>query len=64
MVKFSKLINKLKIAIVFTIPIFIIAMADMFEKNPLKTIPTMASVVARVPLLMNCGFDYTKVLHA
>ena len=36
----------------------------VFEKNPLKTIPTMASVVARVPLLMNCGFDYTKVLHA
>ena len=36
----------------------------VFEKNPLKTIPTMASVVARVPLLMDCGFNYTKVLHA
>ncbi|MCH2021779.1 MAG: heavy metal translocating P-type ATPase [Saprospiraceae bacterium] len=34
----QELINKLKIAIVFTIPIFIIAMADMFEKNPLTNV--------------------------
>ena len=33
----------------------------VFEKHPLKTVPSMASVLARVPLLMNCGFDYTKV---
>ena len=36
----------------------------VFEKNPLKIVPTMASVLARIPLLMNCGYDYTKVLHA
>jgi acyl dehydratase len=26
-------------------------------------VPTMASVLARVPLLRDCGFDYSKVLH-
>ena len=36
----------------------------VFERNPLKTVPTMASVLARIPLLKDCGYDYTKVLHA
>jgi len=36
----------------------------VFEKNPLKTVPTMASVLAPIPLLKDCGYDYTKVLHA
>lgn len=29
----------------------------------LKTVPSMASVLARVPLLKDCGYDYSKVLH-
>ena len=29
----------------------------------LKTVPSMATVLARVPLLKDCGFDYTKVVH-
>ena len=29
----------------------------------LKTVPSMATVLTRVPLLKDCGFDYTKVLH-
>jgi acyl dehydratase len=29
----------------------------------LKTVPSMGSVLARVPLLKDCGFDYSKVLH-
>ncbi len=36
----------------------------VFERNPLKTVPTMASVLAPIPLLKDCGYDYTKVLHA
>lgn len=35
----------------------------VFEQPGLKTVPTMASVLARVPLLRDCGFDYSKVLH-
>jgi acyl dehydratase len=35
----------------------------VFEQPGLKTVPTMASVLARVPLLRDCGFDYAKVLH-
>ena len=29
----------------------------------LKTAPSMATVLARVPLLKDCGYDYTKVVH-
>lgn len=35
----------------------------VFELPALKTVPTMASVLARVPLLKDCGYDYTRVLH-
>ena len=35
----------------------------VFEKGELKTVPSMASVLARVPLLKDCGYDYSKVLH-
>ena len=33
------------------------------EQPALKTVPTMATVLARIPLLKDCGFDYSKVLH-
>jgi acyl dehydratase len=29
----------------------------------LKTVPSMATVLTRVPLLKDCGYDYTKVVH-
>jgi len=35
----------------------------VFEQPFLKTVPSMASVLARVPLLKDCGYDYTKVVH-
>jgi len=35
----------------------------VFEQPRLKTVPSMASVLARVPLLKDCGYDYTKVVH-
>jgi acyl dehydratase len=35
----------------------------VFEQPFLKTVPSMASVLGRVPLLKDCGYDYTKVLH-
>ena len=35
----------------------------VFEQGGLKTVPSMASVLARVPLLKDCGYDYSKVLH-
>src|SRR5688572_22722576 len=35
----------------------------VFESGELKTVPSMASVLARVPLLKDCGYDYSKVLH-
>ena len=35
----------------------------VFEQPALKTVPSMASVLARVPLLKDCGYDYTKVVH-
>jgi len=38
-------------------------LAYVFELPSLKTVPSMASVLARVPLLKDCGYDYTKVLH-
>jgi acyl dehydratase len=38
-------------------------LAYVFEQPGLKTVPTMAAVLARVPLLKDCGWDYSKVLH-
>ena len=35
----------------------------VFETPALKTVPTMASVLTRIPLLRDCGYDYTKVVH-
>ena len=35
----------------------------VFEQGGLKTVPTMASVLTRVALLKDCGYDYTKVVH-
>ena len=32
---YQKLMNKMKISVLFTVPIFLIAMADLFAKNPL-----------------------------
>lgn len=37
----------------------------VFERGHLKTVPTMAAVLGRGgALLRDCGWDYTKVLHA
>jgi acyl dehydratase len=40
-------------------------LAYVFERPgvALKTVPSMATVLTRVPLLKDCGYDYTKVLH-
>jgi len=38
-------------------------LAYVFEQPALKTVPTMASVLARIPLLRDSGYDYSKVLH-
>ena len=40
-------------------------LAYVFERPgaALKTVPSLATVLARVPLLKDCGFDYSKVLH-
>ena len=38
-------------------------LAYTFEKSKLKTIASMATVLQRVPLLKDCGYDYTKVVH-
>ena len=38
-------------------------LAFVFEQPGLKAVPTMATVLTRVPLLRDCGFDYSKVLH-
>lgn len=38
-------------------------LAYTFEKRTLKTVPTMASVLTRMPLLKDCGYDYSRVLH-
>ncbi len=35
----------------------------VYELPALRTVPTLASVLARVPLLKDCGYDYAKVLH-
>jgi acyl dehydratase len=40
-------------------------LAYVFEQpgKQLKTVPSMATVLTRVPLLKDCGYDYTKVVH-
>lgn len=38
-------------------------LAYTFERSKLKTVPTLATVLTRVPLLKDCGYDYTKVVH-
>ncbi len=38
-------------------------LAFTFERNKLKTVASMATVIQRVPLLKDCGYDYTKVVH-
>ena len=35
----------------------------VFERDTLRTVPSMASVLGRIPLLKDCGYDYTRVLH-
>jgi acyl dehydratase len=35
----------------------------VFEQPTLKTVPSMATVLTRVPLLKDCGYDYSKVVH-
>ncbi len=38
-------------------------LAYTFERQKLKTIASMATVLQRVPLLKDCGYDYSKVVH-
>ena len=38
-------------------------LAYTFERDTLKTVPSMAAVLTRMPLLKDCGYDYSKVLH-
>jgi acyl dehydratase len=38
-------------------------LAYTFEKVKLKTVASMATVLQRVPLLKDCGYDYGKVVH-
>ena len=35
----------------------------VFERGALRTLPSMASVLANVPILKDCGYDYSRVLH-
>jgi len=35
----------------------------VFEQQPLKTVPTMASMLLPSSFLSDCGWDYGKVLH-
>ena len=35
----------------------------VFEQPALKTVPSLATVLTRMPILKDCGFDYTKVVH-
>ena len=35
----------------------------VFERGALRTLPSMATVLAPVPLLKECGWDYRRVLH-
>ena len=34
-----------------------------FERGKLKTVASMATVLQRIALLKDCGYDYTKVVH-
>lgn len=38
-------------------------LAYTFERQKLKTVASMATVLQRVALLKDCGYDYTKVVH-
>ena len=38
-------------------------LAYTFEKQKLKTVASQATVIQRVPLLKDCGYDYSKVVH-
>ena len=38
-------------------------LAYTFEKTRLKTVASMATVLQRIPLLRDCGYDYSKVVH-
>ena len=38
-------------------------LAYTFEKEKLRTVASMATVLQRIPLLKDCGYDYTKVVH-
>jgi len=35
----------------------------VFESPALKTVPSQATVLTRIALLKDCGYDYTKVVH-
>ena len=35
----------------------------VFERGSLRTVPSMAAVLGRIPILKDCGYDYTWVLH-
>ena len=35
----------------------------VFERGSLRTVPSMAAVLGRIPILKDCGYDYTRVLH-
>lgn len=35
----------------------------VYEQSALRTVPSMATVLTRIPLLKDCGYDYTKVVH-
>jgi len=35
----------------------------VYETTAFKTVPSMATVLTRIPLLKDCGYDYTKVVH-
>ena len=35
----------------------------VYETSALRTVPSMATVLTRIPLLKDCGYDYTKVVH-
>ena len=38
-------------------------LAYVFEKEPLKTVPSMGAVLARSLFLKECGYDYSKIVH-
>jgi acyl dehydratase len=38
-------------------------LAYTFERETLKTVPSMATVLTRMPILKDSGYDYTKVVH-